>query len=730
MTAQQLQLLVAATGFAGVIDVALAALAFRNRDVPAAKRFGQLCLVAGAWALVSVPYQLTTSESTAGLLYLCILVCTLAVPPLFCTFALEYAGHGEALTRTRLALLWVPATTYIGFRLTTPLHQLVPGGVRFETVNSITSPVGPQGLLFVTASVIALGYVVTGFVTLARFALDARNAYRTQTAIIFLGATVPVLGSVTYRAGVSLHPGVSMVPPFFPVFAVLTAFALFRYDFRRLEPIAGNALVDELPEPVLVVDDEGTVVSHNPAARRLTAESDLVGLHVDDIVRGLADRADTADTITVDRPGDGGMAVFETHVTEIDDQCGATCGRLFLLRDVSTQHRRMEQLQAMQAATQAFISARTAPEVAEIAVDFASDALETPLAAVFLHEEGETALTGTAMTDAFGDVFDHPTAVPDGSGPIWTAFRHSEISSSDCVSVELTAEDTPDQRLLIAPLGDHGVLVIGSDDGSYTSVEGQLGKILAGTIETALSRVAHERQLRESRTALERRTEQIEFFNGVLRHNIRNSMMVIDGHVQFLENQADGNLDKVTTIRDWCDELTVLTEKIRAITDTVTASEDERLEPVDLSTVIADEADRVGTELGAEVSVDVDDDIVVAANDLVVDVVESIVNNAVEHNDSEVPEIAVTSEHLGEWVQVKLADNGPGLSDELKTKVFQREVGTNQTSSGFGLYFVSVMMDLYEGNVWFEDNDPGGTVVVLEFRLASDRSEVPGAPAE
>ncbi|PSP32141.1 hypothetical protein BRC64_07495 [Halobacteriales archaeon QH_10_67_22] len=80
-----------------------------------------------------------------------------------------------------------------------PAPPACAGGVRFETVNSITSPVGPQGLLFVTASVIVLGYVVTGFVTLARFALDARNAYRTQTAIIFLGATVPVLGSVTYR---------------------------------------------------------------------------------------------------------------------------------------------------------------------------------------------------------------------------------------------------------------------------------------------------------------------------------------------------------------------------------------------------------------------------------------------------------------------------------------------------------------------------------------------------
>ena len=41
-------------------------------------------------------------------------------------------------------------------------------------------------------------------------------------------------------------------------------------------------------------------------------------------------------------------------------------------------------------------------------------------------------------------------------------------------------------------------------------------------------------------------------------------------------------------------------------------------------------------------------------------------------------------------------------------------------SVGFGLHFVRVMMDRYDGDAWFEDREDGqrGAVAVLQFKLA------------
>jgi signal transduction histidine kinase len=70
---------------------------------------------------------------------------------------------------------------------------------------------------------------------------------------------------------------------------------------------------------------------------------------------------------------------------------------------------------------------------------------------------------------------------------------------------------------------------------------------------------------------------------------------------------------------------------------------------------------------------------------------------------------------------VRVADDGPGVPDELKDAVFRRdETGMTETAvgSGFGLFFVDQMMDRYGGSVRIEDNEPRGAVFVLELRPA------------
>jgi signal transduction histidine kinase len=111
-------------------------------------------------------------------------------------------------------------------------------------------------------------------------------------------------------------------------------------------------------------------------------------------------------------------------------------------------------------------------------------------------------------------------------------------------------------------------------------------------------------------------------------------------------------------------------------------------------------------------------------------VLTSIVDNAIVHNTSDEPYIDISVRDAGDWVQLRVADNGPGISDELKTTMFQRSMSPDQTAGGFGLYFVSVMMDLYGGKVWYEDNDPSGTVAILEFQRADPETADPeGVPA-
>ncbi|QLH78216.1 GAF domain-containing protein [Halosimplex rubrum] len=746
MASEAFVAVVAATAVGGVVELALAAVAYRRREQPGARAFGWLSLAAGGWALLQGVVLLAPSAEAARGAHLLAGAVASQIPMLWVVFAVVYAGQREWLTTGRLVALWTPLTAYSLVRLTAPVHGVALAPVRIVTENGVTAPASAESLPFAAYSLVAYALVLAGYLFLVAFLLDSRNVYRAEAGALVLGGLFPTAGTVVVSVAGGVHPGISVAPAMFAVHGVVAGLVLFRYDFQGVAPVATDLLAEELDDPVVILDDDDVVIDHNPAAERLVDDGDLSGRRADAVADGFAERLADGAQVTVDAPGyDRAVSSFSLGVTAVEDQYGVAKGRLVHLRDVSDQQRRLDQLTAMQAATQRFIGARTAAEVADIAVRFASDVHDQAYAALFRYDGATDALVSEAVTDRLAAELsvepDESIRVARESGPLWTAFESGELAA---VEGERDLVIGPyafgSASALFLPLGDHGVLVIGTDEGEgYTETDEQLGQILARTTETALTRVEYEEELRASRVTVERRNKQIEFFNGVLRHNIRNAMLVIDGQAQHLQSRvADEDAGKLGTIRTWCSDLTDMTEKIRAVNDTVTASEDERLERVDLSRVLHEEVRALSERYDVAVEFDAADDLTVAANDLVADVVEGVLSNAVEHNDSPQPRVRVATEPMGEWVQVRIADDGPGLSEEMQTQVFQREMATSQTAHGFGLYFVSVMMDLYNGNVWFEDGgglapsidsdesreESRGTVVVLEFQLAEEAPEL------
>jgi len=304
------------------------------------------------------------------------------------------------------------------------------------------------------------------------------------------------------------------------------------------------------------------------------------------------------------------------------------------------------------------------------------------------------------------------TAVVTASHPLWQVYERGERERTDLDDTALESLGT----VLVLPVGDHGVVVLDTTDDAAAENE-QYTEILVRTTQVALEQVRRERELRASQTSIERRNEQIEFFNSALRHSLRNAMLVVEGRAEHLRESIDDEQKRhVDSILTWSRKLSEMSETIRDINETMAASESERLESVDLGAMVRRSVESaVPVDGPATVELDLDDEYVLA-NHLAEQVFESVVENAVEHNTNAEPHVEISTERAGDWTQIRIADNGPGISDELKTTIFERSIAPSQTAGGFGLYFVSVMMELYGGKVWYEDNHPTGTVAVLEFQ--------------
>jgi signal transduction histidine kinase len=163
-------------------------------------------------------------------------------------------------------------------------------------------------------------------------------------------------------------------------------------------------------------------------------------------------------------------------------------------------------------------------------------------------------------------------------------------------------------------------------------------------------------------------------------------------------------------------------QTMRSYTKSLVEDDDHVLEPVDLRAVLADVADGARDSYGdAEITVGEVPDVDVLADELLDPVFDNLVKNAVEHNDKETPRVHVDADRYGDWVAVRVADNGRGIPDDRGEAVFERgERGDGSAGSGFGLFLVDNVVESYGGGVELEDNEPTGTVVRVTLPVAAD----------
>ncbi|MBU4344447.1 MAG: ATP-binding protein [Desulfobacteraceae bacterium] len=77
--------------------------------------------------------------------------------------------------------------------------------------------------------------------------------------------------------------------------------------------------------------------------------------------------------------------------------------------------------------------------------------------------------------------------------------------------------------------------------------------------------------------------------------------------------------------------------------------------------------------------------------------------------------ITLTNDPVLNIVRIEVADNGPGISDEDKTHLFEPYFSTKKTGMGLGLTIVSTIVADHNGMIQAQDNQPQGAKFVIEL---------------
>ncbi|SDF82298.1 PAS domain S-box-containing protein [Halorubrum xinjiangense] len=245
-------------------------------------------------------------------------------------------------------------------------------------------------------------------------------------------------------------------------------------------------------------------------------------------------------------------------------------------------------------------------------------------------------------------------------------------------------------------------------------------------------------------TERERRRQQLEVLNRILRHNLRNDAGVVHGYGEILHDRLEDPelVQMADAVERRAGALAALGEKAGTV-ETLLADNDAVATDVRdlIGSVVADARERddaATVELDVEGGSDADADWVTRVRpDALQAVVENTVENAVDHHDGEGTE----REDGGTWVRTSLRresgaegetlgddarfvltveDDGPGIPDHEVEAVESGRETALEHGSGLGMWVVAWGAAAVGADVEYADREPRGTRVTVSVPVVDD----------
>jgi PAS domain S-box-containing protein len=343
---------------AAAISISITLFAWRRRAVQGAVALGILSVAVATWslgyvlelgstAIVALPrvgrevstIDLEGSIFWAKVQYLGIVT----VAPAWLIFGLQYTGRGRWLNwRTILLLLAVPLII-LGLVWTNEQHNLIWSSIRLDT--SGTFPILDFGHGSAFWMIIGYSYLclLFGSAILIHTILRSPDLYRRQTGALLVSIGAPWVGNFVYIAGLSPWPALDLTPIGFTASCLAMAFGISRFQLLNIVPIAREALIDNMVEGVIVLDDQDRVVDINLAAQQTIGNtaSAIIGRPIaqvmtqwSDIIERYQGATQLSEEIII-AEGDDEPSCFDLRISPLYDRNCNLRGRLVVWRDIS-----------------------------------------------------------------------------------------------------------------------------------------------------------------------------------------------------------------------------------------------------------------------------------------------------------------------------------------------------------------------------------------------------------
>jgi PAS domain S-box-containing protein len=440
------------------------------------------------------------------------------------------------------------------------------------------------------------------------------------------------------------------------------------------------SIIKSIPSAIFIVDTNRKITLWNSAAEKITGlrGEEVIGRRCDEVLEspdckecGLFDEVPKPFTTRCEIRTNGKKWILKT-VDFLRDEEGKIIGGIEAFQDITERVEMEEELR------------RSGAKYRDLFENSLDVIVVTNLRGEFIDvNKAFEEVLGYSRDEIIGESFRKIVGSKENADFIFKKYNEAFKQGKDLYGLETEIITKKGKRLFV--------------EGNIRLIR-ENGKIVAfqGNFRDITDRKKLEKSLSELNDIL-------RLLNKILRHDIINDLSAIRAAIEFFLETGDGKyLEKVL---DRIDRSVSLIKQMRELEELARFKE---LKAMKVSDLIGE----IGRKYAEAIDeINIEGDGVVEANEALASVFDNLISNSIRHGNAS--RVDVTIEEKGDFCEIRIADNGKGIPDEIKDLIFDEGFSYGDAKgSGLGLYISKRIIEAYNGTINVEDSESGAVFII------------------
>ncbi|WP_298310075.1 ATP-binding protein [uncultured Aquimarina sp.] len=245
-----------------------------------------------------------------------------------------------------------------------------------------------------------------------------------------------------------------------------------------------------------------------------------------------------------------------------------------------------------------------------------------------------------------------------------------------------------------------------------------------GIVRDITNQIEAEKLKEELLKNLEKSNKELNDFAHVVSHDLKSPLRSMNALINWLKEDYEDKLDEnaVTSFNSLLNKIEKMDHMIDGILSYSSIDRNEKAgKEVSLDKVVSDILEMI--YVPETFSINIHDTLPIMIGDRFrfQQLFQNIISNAIKYNDKEKGILDIKCNDIGDFWEITLADNGPGIPEAYHRKIFEifQTAQDKSKSTGIGLSIVKKIVNMYGGEVDVSSEENQGTTFLFTLKKPS-----------